>query len=160
MKKAAVFICFAVLLCLFTGCGKADTPTITPVPTPPELVVTVPEGSVSKSSFYFNWSYLQDDGTEMGSVCTPSMRADWWDMTAQLETRAQTASISFALPADEIDVTRYSVTDGSSVSWDVTEDQSIALSEGRWTYQIIVRWIDESREYHGWAQYNICIEKK
>ena len=38
--------------------------------------------------------------------------------------------------------------------------QSITLSEGRWTYQIMAQWTDESREYHGWAQYNICIEKK
>ena len=27
-------------------------------------------------------------------------------------------------------------------------------------YQIMAQWTDESREYHGWAQYNICIEKK
>ena len=160
MKKAAILACFLALLCLLAGCKKDDAPTITPVPNPPEILVTVPKGSVSKSSFYYNWNYLQADGTEMGSACTPGMPEDWWNMTAQLETQAQTASISFALPADEIDVTRYSVTDGSSVSWDVTEDQSITLSEGRWTYQIMAQWTDESRDYHGWAQYNICIEKK
>ena len=163
MRKRGWFLLLILtLLCLFAGCEKTEEPveTFKPVSQPPALIVTVPEGQVQKSSYYYSWKYLQPDGTEGGVACMPGMRADWWNKTADLETGAQTAVLSFDLPADEIDITRYDVNDGSNVSWDITEDRSIALSEGRWTYEIIAQWTDESRDYHGWGKYIICIEKK
>lgn len=160
MKKAAILACFLALLCLLAGCKKDDAPTITPVPNPPEILVTVPEGSVSKSSFYYNWNYLQADGTEKGSACTPAMPAEWSERSAKLQIIGQTAGLSFNLPPDEISVTCRNAVDGANGSCSLDETGALVLSEGRWVYYIMAQWTDESREYHGWAQYNICIEKK
>ena len=33
-------------------------------------------------------------------------------------------------------------------------------TDGSWVYEIMAQWTDGSRPYHGWAKYNICIEKK
>ena len=157
MKKVLLTILLAALL-LFSACEKAPEYTHEVVSQPPELVVTVTEGSVTEH-YTCNWSYLDENGQESTLGVTPGMREDWWNQTPQLVTADQTAQLTFAQPPDEMAVSRYSVTDGSSTFCELTEEGELPLTPGSWTYVFMAQWTDETRPYHGWAKYTVCIGK-
>ena len=159
MKKSLFVLIFAALL-LFSACQKAPEFTHEVVSQPPDLVITVPEGSVTRTSFYGDWTYLDENGQEMTMSRRADMVENWWAKEPQLVAADQTAQLSFALPPDEISVSRYSVTDGSSTFCELTENGELPLTDGCWTYLFMAQWTDESRPYHGWARYTVCIEKK
>ena len=158
MKKALFLTLFAALL-LFSACG-AEEPTHEVVSQPPDLVITVPEDSVTKHVGQFNWTFLDENGQESQAGATPGMRADWWNKQPALTTADGVASIDFAQLPDEVDFSRYSVTDGRQTFCELTESGDLILTDGRWTYVCIAQWTDESRPYHGWGKYIVCIEKK
>ena len=149
-------------LCILAGCGKNKAPEagVPPVPQPPNLVVTVPEGSVTRGALACAWHYLKEDGTMGSPSWTPGIPADWWNRESQLMTAGQIATLTFALPADEITVTCYSSLDGSVGSCSLDENGTLTLCEGRWAYEIRADWTDESRDYYGFAEYTVFIEKK
>lgn len=149
-------------LCILAGCGKNKAPEagVPSVPQPPNLVVTVPEGSVTRGALACAWHYLKEDGTMGSPSWTPGIPADWWNRESQLMTAGQTAALTFALPADKVSVTCYSSLDGAVGSCSLDENGALLLCKGRWAYEIRADWTDERRGYHGFAQYTVFIEQK
>ena len=156
MKKVFLMTLLAVLL-LFSACRKEN---VTPVSQPPQVVVTLPEGEVTRSSLEFHWRWLDENGQEMGSTRHAERIERWWDRDPHLTTASGTAQLAFALPADAVEVTRYDPTTDGKQFMKLEDVTVMPLDEGRITYEIKGKWTDKSRDWYGEAVYNICIEKK
>lgn len=154
MKKLLFVLIFAALL-LFSACQKAEEPVQDEYLLPPSMIVSVQEGSVERQSSPFNWT-VGDRVTRIA----PSVPTEWIPRDPHLETTGQTAALTFALSPDEVAVTCREAANGGSGSCKLDENGALVLSEGRWVYEIMAQWTDESRPYHGWARYTVCIERK
>ena len=159
MKKVLFVILFSALL-LFSACGKAPAPEREVISQPPELTVTVTEGSVTRHGAPYNWTFLDEKGQERQGAVTPGIPAEWIPHNPHLETAGQTATLAFALPPDEIGITCREAATGGSGSCKLDGNGALVLTDGSWVYEIMAQWTDESRPYHGWAKYTVCIEKK
>ena len=161
MKKVLFVILFAALL-LCSACGKAEEPALTHevVSQPPDMVVTAAESSVTRISYDANWIFLEKDGRELTTTRMADKTDRWCAMNPQLMTSGETVVLTFSLPPDELSISRYSVTDGRQTFCELTESGDLILTDGCWTYVCMAQWTDESRPYHGWARYTVCIEKK
>ena len=158
MKRTALFVMLCLTLLLFSACQQEPEQPV--FSQPPDMTVTVTEGSATQSWSKGNWNYTDTHGTPTNMNKDGLLAYQWWAQEADLTTADREAQFTFALPPDEVAVSRYSVTDGSETFCELTENGSLTLTDGRWTYVFMVQWNDESREQYGWARYSVCIEKR
>ena len=156
MKKVFLMTLLAALL-LFSACGKEKR---MPVSQPPQVVITLPEGEVTRSSLAFHWRWIDENGQEMGGARHAERIERWWDRDPHLTTASGTAQLAFALPPDAVEVTRYDPTTDGKQFMKLEDVTVMPLDEGRITYEIKGKWTDKSRDWYGEAVYSICIEKK
>ena len=154
MKKVLFLTLFAALL-LLSACQKTEEPIPGEYLLPPSMIVTVAEDSVERQSSPFRWTR----GGQVTAV-SPATPAEWVPREPHLKTAGQTATLTFALPPDEVGVTCREATTGDSGTCQLDENGALVLADGCWVYVVMAQWIDESRPYHGWASYTVCIEKK
>ena len=158
MKRTALFVMLCLTLLLFSACQQEPEQPV--FSQPPDMAVTVTEGSVTQPWSKGNWNYTDTHGTPANMNMGGILAYKWWEQEPNLTTEDSVAQFTFALPPDEVAVSRYSVTDGSETVCELTENGSLTLTDGRWTYVFMVRWNDEGRDHHGWARYSVCVEKR
>lgn len=156
-KKAWCFaILFLLLLCFVAWVGKTGPED--PHKEPFGLTISAGSDTFSTSWREGHWNYLSVYGNETYSSRGGSAQENWWAQHPDLVTGERTAQLTFAMPADYVEVGRYSTADGIGFTCQVDEDGTFALADGSWVYRVTAHWTDESRDYHGWAKYFICIE--
>ena len=158
MKRTALFVMLCLTLLLFSACQQEPEQPV--FSQPPDMTVTVTEGSVTQPWSKGNWNYTDIHGVPTNMDMGGILAYKWWEQEPNLTTEDSVAQFTFALPPDEVTVSRYSPTDGSETFCELTENGSLPLTDGRWTYVFMVKWNDESQDHHGWARYSACIEKR